>query len=41
MIVITETTIYFYKRKGLLFYFRIIVCKLKNIKYDLLEWEDI
>jgi len=41
MIVITNTTIYFYKRKGFKFYFRLIICKLKHIEYSLLKKEDI
>ncbi len=37
MIVITETTIYFFNKKGIKFWLRILICKLKGIKYELLE----
>lgn len=37
MMIITKTTIYFYKRKGIKFWLKIIYLKLRGIEYEILE----
>lgn len=36
--IVTNKTIYFYNKKGIRFYFRVLTCILRHVEYEVVEY---